>query len=228
MATVFKRNSTDEQPASPQGVTGLAGFNLDDLADQGRKQIAACQEKCNEMLEQAKRDAEQLRAEAERKGYEEGLSRAEKDFDQKLQEQSEAKAKSQLALLHSGAQQVRDQYQAWLEQYADALNTVALSAAERLVGDELQRRRELLVGWTKEALQSTRSAATLTVAVHPETLAELGESLDKLLASPEFPEQTHVEADESVDRTEVIVRQPGGDIQAGLLARMDRLREMLS
>ena len=88
--------------------------------------------------------------------------------------------------------------------------------------------RELLVRWANEALRSTRSASRLTVAVHPETLAELGGAFDQLLAMPELPEQTHVEPDESVDRNGVVVRQPGGEIKAGLMAQLQRLEELLS
>ena len=68
----------------------------------------------------------------------------------------------------------------------------------------------------------------LTLAVHPETLAELGVALDQLLAGPDLPEQTHVEPDESVDRNTVIIRQHGGEINAGLTAQLRRLEELLS
>jgi flagellar assembly protein FliH len=63
---------------------------------------------------------------------------------------------------------------------------------------------------------------------HPETLAQLGRSFDELVASSDLPEQTHVEPDESVERNEIVVRQNGGDIHAGLQAQLQRLEEMLS
>ena len=72
------------------------------------------------------------------------------------------------------------------------------------------------------------AAVTLAVAVHPETLAQLGPEFDKLLASPDLPEQTHVEPDESVDPAGVVVRQRGGSIDAGLRAQLDRLQELLT
>jgi flagellar assembly protein FliH len=92
----------------------------------------------------------------------------------------------------------------------------------------LDSERELLVRWAGQALQSTRAATRLTLAVHPETLAQLGRSFDQLLASSELPEQTHVQPDESVDRNTVVVRQNGGDIVAGLQAQLERLEEMLA
>ena len=89
-------------------------------------------------------------------------------------------------------------------------------------------RRDLLVRWAEEALRSTRSAQRLVVAVHPETLAELGGALDQLLSQSDLPEQTHIEPDESVDRNDVVVRQLGGEINAGLTAQLRRLEEMLA
>ena len=76
-------------------------------------------------------------------------------------------------------------------------------------------------------LQRTRSATQLTVAVHPETLALLGQSLDELIASPDLPEKSHVEPDESLQRNQVVVRQVGGEIRAGLNDQLQRLAELL-
>lgn len=67
----------------------------------------------------------------------------------------------------------------------------------------------------------------LTVAVHPETLAELGTLLDDLVASPEYPTNTHVVPDETLEMTDVVVRQDGGEIQAGLRTQLERLSEIL-
>jgi flagellar assembly protein FliH len=67
----------------------------------------------------------------------------------------------------------------------------------------------------------------LSVAVHPETLVDLGEKLDQLLASPDLPESTQVVPDASLGPTDVVVRQTGGEIQAGLEAQLQRLTELL-
>jgi flagellar assembly protein FliH len=115
-----------------------------------------------------------------------------------------------------------------MQQYSDVLSRTALAAAEKIVMRKLDHEPEILVQWAAEAVRSTRAASNLTVAVHPESLAQLGPEFDQLLASPDLPEQTHVEPDESVDRHSVVVRQRGGSIDAGLQAQLDRLQELLS
>ena len=114
-----------------------------------------------------------------------------------------------------------------MQSYADSLNTIALAAAERIVRRELSIDPQLIVSWARQAISSARAASQLTVAVNPETLAMLGPALDDMLSSHDLPEQTFVEPDSSVGPTEVVVRQTGGEIQAGLYAQLKRLEELL-
>jgi flagellar assembly protein FliH len=86
----------------------------------------------------------------------------------------------------------------------------------------------LVVDWAADAVRSARSACELTIAVHPETLAQLGQAFDEMLASPDLPENTRVVPDETVGPTEVAVRQSGGQIQAGLQAQLRRLEELFA
>ncbi len=228
MAIVLKSVAKSEATPSSGGVTGLAGFNLDDLAEEGRRQLDASRRQIAEMLDQARREAEQIKTSAQEQGYREGTERAAADFETKLRSESEARAREQLAQLTQAAEAMRKSYEGWMRQYAEVLTATALGAAERIVGHKLDQDRELLVRWADEALRSTRSAKRLTLVAHPETLAELGPLLDDLLASPEFPEATDIEPNESLDRHDVVVRQDGGEIQAGLDAQLQRLRESLT
>ena len=228
MAIVLKSVDPTQRSSERGGATGLAGFNLDDLAEEGRRQLDACRSQIAALLNQARCDSEKIRAAAQQQGYREGCERANADFETKLRSESEARAREQLARLTAASESIRQTYEGWMQQYAEVLSAMAIAAAERIVRRELERDRELLVRWAKEALQSTRSAKKLILVVHPETLAELGQLLDELLASPQFSEQTHVEADESVDRNGLIIRQDGGEIHAGLNAQLERLRESLA
>ena len=180
------------------------------------------------MLEQAQQQADSLRKEAEARGYEEGLRRAAVDADRKLKEEAELRAKDSLQLIRQAVSHLHEVHQQWMQEYAESLSTIALAAAERLLHRKLKDEPDLLAVWAQAALHSTRTAASLTLAVHPETLAQIGPLLDELLAAPDLPEQTHVVPDQSVGRSEVVVRQDGGEIHAGLQAQLERLQEVLS
>ncbi|MCG8650652.1 MAG: flagellar assembly protein FliH [Pirellulales bacterium] len=227
MANVLKSETVATKTDAARKISGLAGFNLSDLADEGLHQLEECRAQIRRLLAEAEVDAAQIRAKAETEGYQEGLQRAAVDADRKLKEEAERRAKDGLQLLRQSISQLHQEHQQWLRQYSDSLSTIALAAAERVLRRKLQDEPELLVQWAEDALRSTRTASSLTLAVHPETLAQLGQPLDELLNSPDLPEQTAVQPDESIPPGEISVRQTGGEIRAGLLAQLKRLEELL-
>jgi flagellar assembly protein FliH len=229
MAHVLKHDA-QTQPSSAAGgkVAGLAGFNLNDLAMEGKQRLEDCRKQVQEMIALAKQDAERLREDARRRGYEEGKLQANVDSERRIAEQAETRAREGLQRLQQAVEQLHNAHDSWMQQYAQSLSRIAIAAAQRVIMHRLDQEPGLLVRWAEEALRSTRSAQRLIVAVHPETLAELGGAFDQLLSQSDLPEQTHVEADESVDRHGVLVRQPGGEINAGLMAQLRRLEEMLA
>jgi flagellar assembly protein FliH len=228
MANVLKPDTPSDRIPAARSVSGLAGFNLSDLADEGREQLQRCRAQIRQMLDESEAQAKAIRSEAETSGYQAGLERAAIDADRKLAEQADARAKESLRLIRSAVQQLHTMHEQWMQQYSQSLSAIALAASERILRRKLKDEPQLIALWAEEAIRSTRSSASLTLAVHPETMAQLGQSLDELLAAPGLPEQTHVEPDESVAPSEVVVRQTGGEIHAGLTAQLERLAEMLS
>ena len=228
MAHVLKSKTQGERPATVNEVSGLAGFNLSDLANEGKMRLDECRKQVQAMIAQAQEEAQCLREEARQAGYDEGTAQANVDAERRIAEQAETRAREGLQRLQQAVEQLHAIHEAWMNQYAESLSRVALAAAERVIMHRLDQDRDLLVRWAEEALRSTRSAQRLIVAVHPETLAELGGALDQLLSQSDLPEQTHIEPDESVDRNDVVVRQLGGEINAGLTAQLRRLEEMLA
>jgi flagellar assembly protein FliH len=233
MASVLKSES-NQVPATESGldsaareVSGLAGFNLNDFASEGQKHLEECSRQVRKMLDQAEVDAKQIRKDAERKGHEEGLRKAEAQLEQRVKTEGDQRAKSGLKIIEDAVAQMHENYGQWMQRYTELLNGIALAAAEKITHRKLEQESDLLLTWVTEAVMSTRSAQRLSVAVHPETLVDLGEKLDELLASPDLPESTNVFPDASLGRTEVVVRQTGGEIQAGLDAQISRLAELL-
>lgn len=227
MANVLKSQSTTDKTDAARTVSGLAGFNLNDLADEGRSRLDQCRVAVQTMLNEAAIEAEKMRVAAEAKGYQQGLDRAAIDADKKLKAEADQQAKKGLQLISAAVTQLHATYDGWMQSYAERLTSIALASAERIVRKKLTDEPEILVRWAEEALTSTRTATKLVLAVHPETLATLGEALDQMLAAPGLPEQTHVEPDETLPRDAVVVRQVGGDIDAGLDAQLARLTELL-
>lgn len=220
-------SSKTSSAAARSSTTGLAGFNLDDLADVGRRQLDGSRAAAEKIIADARSQASEVLAKARQEGYDEGLANASADNDATIKAASETRAKEQLALIRTAVEDLYRAHEEWMDEYAQTLSSMALSAAERIVRAKLESEKTILIRWAEEAIKSTRASSKLTVAVHPEMLAELGTLLDDLVASPEYPTNTHVVPDETLEMTDVVVRQDGGEIQAGLRTQLERLSEML-
>ena len=228
MANVLKAAaSTPETTTAARRVSGLAGFNLNDLADEGRTRLKECQTQVESMLQEARAEAEKIKADAKKDGYEEGLVKASKEAEVKLKTEAKKQASQSLKLIEQAVAELHRGHEAWMNAYVESLHTISLAAAEKICRRELSGDQQLMITWAREAVHSARSASRLSVAVHPETLVHIGEQLDELLASPELPERSQVVPDASLGRTEVSVRQTGGEVKAGLEAQLERLTELL-
>ncbi|MDC0288020.1 FliH/SctL family protein [bacterium] len=227
MATVLKSGDREQQQAAAQNASAIAGFNLSDLADEGRSRLDQCRLQVQEMLMKAQQEVEGIHKAAEERGYQQGLDRAAVDAEKELQTKAEQQAKSSTLIMEQAVKQIREVHSQWMESYGEVLTQTALAAAEKIVQRRLEAEPELMVAWAKEALHSTRTALSLKVVVHPETLAQAGPAFETMVMAPSLPENTHIETDETMDRNEVVVRQDGGEIQAGLTAQLERLKELL-
>ena len=227
MATVLKSGDRDKQRAAAQKVSAVAGFNLSDLADEGRTRLEQCRLQVQEMLAQAEREVAGIQKAAQERGYDEGLKQAAIDADKKLQEKAEQQARHSTSVMQEAVRRIRDAHAEWMKDYEEILIKMSLAAVEKITRRRLEAEPELMVKWAEEALLSTRTAVSLTLVIHPETLAKAGEGFEKMVMTPGLPEKTRIETDEKIARDEVIVRQTGGEIQAGLTAQLDRLEELL-
>jgi flagellar assembly protein FliH len=207
--------------------SGLAGFNLDDLSRQAQKRLSDCRDEVAKMLEQARADAEKLRSTAHADGLAAGREQAAKEAEQKLQISIQQRMGEHANVVKAMVNQIAEQHNDWLRSYAETLVSLVVEVSERVIRKKLEQEPAILVRWASDGLTAARSAQRLTVAVHPETLAELGADLEQLLRTPGLPEDSTLVPDESVARTGIIIRQLGGEVDAGLTAQLATLRQLL-
>jgi flagellar assembly protein FliH len=226
MASVLKPNVAMVMPAT-SSPSGLAGFNFEDLSQRAHQQLEHCQQEIARMRAEAKAEIERLRKEAQEEGLKAGRAAAAAEAETKLRKAVDARVGEHGAAVKSMVQQIANMHDEWLKSYADTLVSMVVAVSERVIRGKLDREPEILLRWASESLAAARSANRLTVAVHPETLGELGQSLDELLRHPGLPEDTSIVPDESVPRAGVVVRQVGGEVVATLETQLGRLQELL-
>ncbi|MAP08132.1 MAG: flagellar assembly protein FliH, partial [Rhodopirellula sp.] len=91
--------SADLVGKQPGGMSGLAGFNLSDLAEKGREELRQAREQAAQLLADAEKQAAEMKQAAEARGYEDGVKKASEDIEKKITQLAEAKTKSQLQAL---------------------------------------------------------------------------------------------------------------------------------
>lgn len=223
MATVVKANRNAVQPA----VSGLVGFNLDDFAASSRQQIEAARREAEKILETARQEAEVMKQAAQEEGYAAGHKQAEVDAEQQLTKRVRREVEQRLPAMQQTVEALAQQEAAWLGEFAETLTAVAVAMAEKVIRGRLETEPAIVLQWAEEALHHIRSARQLVVAVHPETLVELGEELEKLLRGADLPETSRLEPDEAVERAGVVVRQEGGTVDVQLRTQLEKLTGML-
>jgi flagellar assembly protein FliH len=179
------------------------------------------------MLEAAEKDAAQAKTLAIAEGLEQGRKQAAAEADKQLQHALQQRMGEHAGAVKMMVNQIAVQHDTWMKQYAETIVALVIEISERVIRAKLDREPEILVRWAADALTATRSAQRITVAVHPETLAELGTDLEQLLRTPGLPEDSTLVPDESISRTGVVVRQLGGNVDAGLETQMETLRRLL-
>jgi flagellar assembly protein FliH len=207
--------------------TGLAGFNLDDLSRQAQQKLTDCRTEVARMLDEARAEADRLRTKARAEGLEAGRKEAKQEADRNLQAALQQRMGEHANAVRAMVNQIAEQHNHWMRSYAETLVALVVEVSERVIRNRLDAEPEILLRWAMDGLVAARSAQKLTVAVHPETLAELGADLEQLLNTPGLPEDSSIVPDESVARTGVIIRQLGGEVDGGLAAQLFTLRQRL-
>jgi flagellar assembly protein FliH len=226
MASVLKSASTANS-AEPASHAGLAGFNFEDLSQQARRQLQQCQDEIAKLRSEAEAEIETMRARAHAEGFAAGREEATRDAEQKFQSAVEARITEHGAAMQAMVQQIAQQHQQWMQQYRETLVSLVMAVSEKVVRGRLEREPDIILRWASEALVAARTAERLWIAVHPETLAQLGPALDELLNQPGLPEDTSIIPDESVAAGSVVVRQLGGEVAVTLNGQLQRLQELL-
>ena len=223
MSIILKSKSNKQAP----GFTGVAGFNLDDLANRASQELDEAKRSAAAIIEQAKVDAKAIQEKAREAGREEGLKDANKVIDQRVKVAVDSAVHSRLATLESAIDQLWQTESEWLQQWQQNTLEIALEISQKLTRNAIAQNDEILIAWANEALDAVRGARKITLAVHPETLSVLGQQLDRVVRRPGLPQETHIEPDESVEPMGIVVRQEGGQIDLQLTTQLETLAKSL-
>lgn len=198
----------DERPFTATTVkepaTGLNAF-----LDAARRQGAA-------LIEVARQQAEEIAARARedgyRSGYEEGRAQAERE------------TRDLLLFAEAAVREVSDTRSRLLEENETALVELAIQTAAKVLQAKLDLEPHRVTDVLRGALRKAYVRDRLQVVCNPDDLALIEGSEDALQAQVGTLKGLELIGDRRVQRGGVIVRTPGGDVDATIGSQLERLR----
>ena len=209
----------------------MSPFSMKDVETQARALLAGARRAAERLLAEAQREGEALRAQAHAEGLESGRSEGR---EQGLAEGLEAGRQQALgehsAALGAAVSALSEALQQF-EASRRALEAEALQDVVQLataIGRRVTKRQgaidpQVLLDNAREAMRLVVHAADLRIAIHPSQRATLEEALPAL--GLEFPQLAHAAIIEDPELAPGGCRlmTPGGVVDAGLDAQLDRV-----
>lgn len=175
------------------------------------------------VLAEAHRQADQMRQDAVRKGYEEGLQIGREEG---------------LCLYRQAIDSLRDEVQKlvdailaerqrlWEEMEPQVIELV-LEIARKVLREEIQARREATLSIIKHALRRVADTEHVRIRVHPDDLQIAREHREDFLAVCDGVRQIEIVDDQRVGGGGCIIETPGGTIDASLRTQMQSVEKAL-
>jgi flagellar assembly protein FliH len=221
MATIIK-------PHEPQRASGAAfravAYDLTDMAAQADNYLGTVRGQAAEIVEQAKREAESIRQQAEAAGKRAAEQAIERILDEKVAQQM----KTLTPALQAAVRQVEDAKQAWLKHWEGCAVELAVKIAGRLVRGELERRPEISGAWIRESLQLAAGSGDVTIRLNPadqETLARQAQQLAAVFAPLA---KLTIAADEAITLGGCRLITEFGSIDQQLETQLERVKQELA
>lgn len=160
-------------------------------------------------------ELEALREDARREGLAAGRAEALQELSAIVQH------------LRAIEQEMAERRDALCDAVEPAAITLALTAAEQIVGAALDVRPELVAETLERALRRLTERERVTVLVNPEELELLSQRAPEIAQQIGGIEHLDVQADRRIARGGLIVQTPEGDVDARLDTRVERLGEIV-
>ena len=186
------------------GPRGVVPREVYDAAEEAKRIVDEARSEAKRIVDEAERDAAAIRQRAQDEGLEAGRAEA--------------------ATLLARAAALRDR--ALVDAEKDTA-TVALAAAERIVGEELAIAPEHIASIVGQALARARRANEVVVTVCPEDAESLRTLQEKVAAHAGQPARFSIREDPAVSRGGCVVRTELGEIDARVEVQLAALAHAL-
>lgn len=225
---VLKAHST-RQPGP------AAVFNFEDLRVHAKAQIDEAQKQAEEILANARNEAEAIRKRSvgegrdtgRRQGLEEAAAHIDKHARQLTDQRFSEHLKTTLPALTKVATLLQQERDEWLIRWETVAIELGVAIASKLLRSNLTARPELATGMITEALRLAAGQPQLRVFLHPDDLARLGDKAEQVVQSLAACASPELIADATLQPGDCRLETRHGEIDARLDTMLHRIAEEL-
>ncbi len=224
-----------EERALPQ-LKDAVVLDLGDLAAQGRRVVEAARQRASDILEEARREAAALTAQAAEtgraQGHAEGLAAGQAEGRAAGREEAVAAVRAEADPLCASLKSVLDAWDAQRRAFEDAAQLdvlrLAVALGRKIVHRQVNTRPEVVVDQVAAALRRVLETTDVRLRVHPQDQGVLAEALPDLLAGLAHLNHVELVEDAQVGRGGCAVDLPeGGGVDASIELQLERVAAFL-
>ena len=217
MSTIIKANELGHD------VQGVA-FNFDDMTVKAQQYLDRVRAEAARIVDDARKNAEQVRHEAEMEGRRAGQAEIERIVERQLAGQ----LATLLPALRQVIQDIRHAKQAWLSHWEKSGVHVAAAIAERLIRRQLAQEPEITLTLVREALELAAGSSELRIQMNPGDHQTLRPQVEALIAELSRLGSAELVADPQIRPGGCRVETRFGVIDQQLEAQLARIEEELT
>lgn len=221
MATIIRKEHAHEQP-SGRAVRPVA-FSFADMRGQADDYVEVVRQEAAKIIQQAHRDAETIRRQAEAAGRKAAEAAIEKVLDEKVAR----RMTTLLPALEQTVSQLNDAKGELLAQWERSATRVITAICERVIRRELSREPNITLDLIAEAIQLATGATEVTLRINPADYEHLGTQIATLAATLGRLAPSQIVADEALSPGGCRIDTKFGTIDQQIESQLRRIEEDL-
>jgi flagellar assembly protein FliH len=198
-------------------------YDLTDMSAGADDYLHGVRREAAKIVEQAQREAEAVRKQAEAAGKRAAEEAIERILDEKVAKQMQTLTPA----LQAAVAQIRDARQEWIGQWESSAVALAAAMARRIVRGELTRQPEISPQWVREALSLVAGSGEIAIHLHPSDQRALERQMPRIAAAMHPTATVRLAADDAITAGGCRVVTEFGSVDMQLEAQLDRIQQEL-
>ncbi len=217
--------------SSARHLGASATFNFDDLRRQCDEHVENARRQAQQLLNEATAGAEEIRSRAHAEGLaagqRDGLTAAQQIVESRAAQIAAGRAQEELRTVlpafRNAAEALQVERDRWLSNWESAAVKLSAVMAEKILRHELARQPELAPAIIREALQLSAGEPQIKLRLHPHDLEQLRDSGQDMLGQLASVGEATLVPDENISRGGCLIETRHGVIDARLETQLQRI-----